>query len=127
MFRAYSFPVAIFFVLPHLIVGLSAPLSVLEMSLMLGPFLVVLFGAGYALAPIVGPQVSARKFMAVVMSSACFVLSATAYVFSFMIVDLNNFSLDFAISTLLWIIVLSCTFQPPSLAHFSLSPAVKVN
>lgn len=53
MLRAFAFPVALFFLLPLVVVVVSAgKLSALDLIRLLVPFPLTLFGAGYLLAPL---------------------------------------------------------------------------
>ena len=73
MFRSYWFPVALFYVVPVVIIlVVNGPAPFWDWVASLIPVF-ALFGVGLALAPYIGPQIKKSKFVSFVMAYICLV------------------------------------------------------
>lgn len=80
MFRAYWFPVTLFYLFPNAVfLYVAWPLDVIDAIKYSLPFPAALFLSGFLLAPFFGPKVKANKFWAFLMAFICTFIAVCMY------------------------------------------------
>jgi len=108
MFKAYWFPVALFYVFPNIILMLVAwPISFIDIAQNFLPFIVALFVSGYILSPIFGPKVTQNKGWSFFMAFVCMLISLLAFIGSMGGLSVENLSFSLGI---IWLLALFGVF-----------------
>ena len=79
MYRAYRYPIVIFFVLPNILVLVLFSYAFFKIVLSSILFMASMLGLGFFLAPVFGPRVDTNKLWSFVLALVCIAVSLAIY------------------------------------------------
>lgn len=105
MFRAYWFPVALFYVIPNAaLLFIAWPISILDATRYFLPFPVALFLSGLILSPIFGPKVRNNRIYSFLLAFTCMFVALLIYIISMPAPNYQNYNFVPVISVFLGIL-----------------------
>ena len=106
MFKAYWFPVTLFYVFPSIVVfSIKLPFNWFEFLKFACPFILAIFIMGYLLAPLIGPKVEKNKVWSLIMALICSLFGLAVFIVS--LIAPNFSELHFSLTILVAFFVAS--------------------